>query len=312
MSEATRRKLAAMLADGKAPKKDRPGLVDDAARLAEAGRYGDKIVAHITPEEAALLKARGGSGTINPRTGLHEFYDSSYDGGGQGNQDNSIGGGGFASDSTGGAAPGAGAMPGEDRATAPNINDFAPSFGQGGVDQTFAMLGEDRVSVPNYGVNMGPNAIAGAQAGGMLGNRLGEKIDNVVSNPVATGINTLASFALGPLGTINSISGFFGGPTLGGALTAAGRAATNYSGADETRDTSPSGDKGGLNDGDSRGGNQSMASGSGGPLAQQPSALAQALMGNTPFNQGRKTFGSLVESFDPNGRRYVSPWAYRG
>ena len=32
------------------------------------------MLAHINPQEAALLKARGGSGTINPRTGLREFF----------------------------------------------------------------------------------------------------------------------------------------------------------------------------------------------------------------------------------------------
>ena len=42
--------------------------------LASQGRYGDTMLAHINPEEAALLKARGGSGTINPQTGLPEFY----------------------------------------------------------------------------------------------------------------------------------------------------------------------------------------------------------------------------------------------
>jgi hypothetical protein len=33
------------------------------------------MLAHITPREAAMLKARGGSGTINPDTGLPEFDD---------------------------------------------------------------------------------------------------------------------------------------------------------------------------------------------------------------------------------------------
>ena len=45
------------------------------ADLAQYGRYGDTMLAHITPEEAALLKARGGSGTINPVTGLPEFWN---------------------------------------------------------------------------------------------------------------------------------------------------------------------------------------------------------------------------------------------
>jgi len=42
--------------------------------LASKGRYGDTMLAHVNPEEAALLKARGGAGTINPQTGLREFW----------------------------------------------------------------------------------------------------------------------------------------------------------------------------------------------------------------------------------------------
>ena len=51
----------------------------DVAQLAEMirrfGRGEDKILAHITPEEAAMLKEQGGSGTINPMTGLPEFQE---------------------------------------------------------------------------------------------------------------------------------------------------------------------------------------------------------------------------------------------
>jgi hypothetical protein len=50
------------------------GLADVASYLASQGRNGDKMLAHITPEEAQLLKSRGGSGTINPTTGLPEFF----------------------------------------------------------------------------------------------------------------------------------------------------------------------------------------------------------------------------------------------
>ena len=42
--------------------------------LASKGRYGDTMLAHINPEEAALLKSMGGAGTVNPQTGLPEFY----------------------------------------------------------------------------------------------------------------------------------------------------------------------------------------------------------------------------------------------
>ena len=44
-----------------------------AALLQSKGRKGDTILAHINPREAALLKARGGSGTRNPETGLMQF-----------------------------------------------------------------------------------------------------------------------------------------------------------------------------------------------------------------------------------------------
>lgn len=50
------------------------GLADVAKYLAAQGRNGDSILAHITPSEARLLKAMGGSGTINPETGLPEFF----------------------------------------------------------------------------------------------------------------------------------------------------------------------------------------------------------------------------------------------
>ena len=51
---------------------DLPSL---AQMLSRKGRNGDSILAHITPKEAALLKAHGGSGTRNPETGLLEYFD---------------------------------------------------------------------------------------------------------------------------------------------------------------------------------------------------------------------------------------------
>jgi len=45
--------------------------------IAKQGQRGDTLLAHINPAEAALLQALGGAGTINPRTGLLQFYDSS-------------------------------------------------------------------------------------------------------------------------------------------------------------------------------------------------------------------------------------------
>lgn len=58
------------------------GLKALAQELPKYGRMGDTMVAHINPQEAALLKSMGGSGTINPTTGLPEFGMFGIGGGG--------------------------------------------------------------------------------------------------------------------------------------------------------------------------------------------------------------------------------------
>jgi hypothetical protein len=58
------------------------GLKTLAKQLPKYGRHGDTMVAHINPQEAAMLKAMGGSGTINPTTGLPEFGMFGIGGGG--------------------------------------------------------------------------------------------------------------------------------------------------------------------------------------------------------------------------------------
>ena len=51
----------------------RGGLARSARSLQAMGRSGDTILAHINPREAEVLKRMGGSGTVNPNTGLMEF-----------------------------------------------------------------------------------------------------------------------------------------------------------------------------------------------------------------------------------------------
>jgi hypothetical protein len=43
--------------------------------VSSMGRYGDTMLAHITPAEARLLTKLGGSGTENPQSGLKEFFN---------------------------------------------------------------------------------------------------------------------------------------------------------------------------------------------------------------------------------------------
>jgi len=54
---------------------------EDMQRLASYGRNGDTMLAHINPQEAALLKSMGGAGTTNPKTGLPEFFGRNQIGG---------------------------------------------------------------------------------------------------------------------------------------------------------------------------------------------------------------------------------------
>jgi hypothetical protein len=70
--------------------------------LARAGRGHDNRITNLIPAESALLKRHGGSGAVNPRTGLVE-YDDSDDDGNTGNTSN-------AGENTGGmsGAPGSG------------------------------------------------------------------------------------------------------------------------------------------------------------------------------------------------------------
>lgn len=80
------KKIARLL---KADIQETSDLKSIAAMLAGKGRGGDTMLAHITPKEVSLLKEAGGAGTVNPDTGLLEFYDwtgtggtiSGYDGG---------------------------------------------------------------------------------------------------------------------------------------------------------------------------------------------------------------------------------------
>jgi hypothetical protein len=50
------------------------GLADAAKALQAKGRNSDTMLAHINPQEAQMLRRAGGLGTINPYTGLPEYF----------------------------------------------------------------------------------------------------------------------------------------------------------------------------------------------------------------------------------------------
>jgi hypothetical protein len=61
----------AQAAQALSPHAGEPGIGD---MLAQQGRNGDTMMAHVNPQEMQLLQAVGGSGTINPATGQPEFF----------------------------------------------------------------------------------------------------------------------------------------------------------------------------------------------------------------------------------------------
>jgi hypothetical protein len=90
--------------------------------LAARGTHGDTILAHINPQEARLLHSMGGVGTINPKTGARQFYDTQGADGGSastGNNDTGMG------DGSGGLGGGVGGALGD------AIDSVSGNFGQG-------------------------------------------------------------------------------------------------------------------------------------------------------------------------------------
>jgi len=121
------KKLARLL---RADIQETSDLKSIAKTLAGKGRGGDTLLAHITPKEVELLKEAGGAGTVNPDTGLLEFYDwtgtggtiSGYDGSTPSYQSAPASSGGYY-DSLPAATPG---VYGAD--TASNYYQFAPDI----------------------------------------------------------------------------------------------------------------------------------------------------------------------------------------
>lgn len=137
-----------------------------ARRLAAHGRNGDTMLAHINPREAKKLKKDGGAGTINPHTGLPEFYDmgpgGSNEGGGAaggfgGGGVNDIGGGvGNAADTAGlgGVGPGLGFSPDQ-------MNMAAASSPTGVAGSTSAGLNAATGGMAGLGSGIGPGVTSG-------------------------------------------------------------------------------------------------------------------------------------------------------
>lgn len=171
-----------------------------AQKLGNMGRDGDTIVAHINPREAAILKAMGGSGSINPKTGLIEFR---------------VGGGGASSNSDGqGNAGGRGGSAGSNSAGG---RSGSASSSSGGSHVGGNGLGGALGSVANAIGGIANAAAAAGRVGSAIGRGMSNPSDkggqrataqdarNATAAREATHANSQAGFFANPLDQINDI-----------------------------------------------------------------------------------------------------------
>ena len=223
-----------------------------------AGRGGDTLLAHITPREAAILKALGGSGNINPRTGLPMFSDadSGGDTGEAGGADAGSAGTGGGSDSDAAGSGSADTSGGQGNTPSDNYGD---AFGVGSQE---AQDVPGTSSMGTYGSGMFSDNLGGPQGpyGSIFDGGIGE-----------FGRSQLASFQTDPMGYLaglapnpSTVIGYLLGalsPIPGGSLLGAwaGKKAGEYGFSQPTAEdlaslTGTGNEMGGGGDGGTTGG----------------------------------------------------------
>lgn len=234
-AQAVARKAAAKVtARNEVAKRFTPTQLRQAGRqMAQDGINGDTIVAHIGPAEAALLKQRGGVGTINPRTGLPQYYDQGTDGsnqgGGQGDTGTTGGDGGFGGGNSGGNGMGQDEGHGEYGPGAPgsvgNNGMMGNAVGANGqLSQASGLSQLDKAAVgATSSIGMGPGAMTGINASQDIMNGVTPGFADMALDKF--GIGNPGGFlgSNGALSGASMIGGLLAGPP--GAAAAAGLAA---------------------------------------------------------------------------------------
>lgn len=190
----------------------------DPRMLAQLGRNGDTMIAHISPHEALALRMMGGAGTINPMTGLPEFWDDGgNDPGGVGGDTGSTGYGG-----DGGAAPAGGEVSDDYSDVSVSFEGIdQPGVTVGPVDQTgfYSGIMDDYLTIGTLknvpgafleqygpvigGLAAGPlgyGAVSAMQGKGkQAGVGIGSTIGGMIAGPIGMGLGALAGYGLGGL-----------------------------------------------------------------------------------------------------------------
>jgi hypothetical protein len=181
-----------------------------ASLLQQYGRNGDTMLAHINPKEAMLLDRVSGGGSMNPMTGMPEFFDGDADADPEGDSQGSVG------DDPGLGSPSADPDPPGDAPSDVGAEIDMMSLGllEGVVDPDVSLglvdgaLGQETSEETGLFSGIGSLFTKGFDA---LGNYVSYTLNNPISSLVNTAINLnpfgLAANALSMATSGRSIAG---------------------------------------------------------------------------------------------------------
>jgi hypothetical protein len=186
------------------------GLAEAGRKIASHGRGGDTMLAHINPREAQILSHLGGGGTINPHTGLPEYFSlKSFLGAVLPIALNFI-------------VPGAGAA-------------LGATLGASGIGAS--LLGNALIGGASSALS-GGNALQGALLGGIgggLNNAIGSSINNSLGlNLGANSQNLLGAAVTGGASGAATGKGFLAGATQGALGQMAGNTISGLGGSPDS------------------------------------------------------------------------------
>lgn len=166
------------------------------------GRRGDSMLAHVNPREAAMLRQMGGSGGINPATGLREFAPASKKEGGFGG--GSLGGG-TASKGSGAKSSGVGTVGAADVSRSGGTSIGKAGTTEGGKPTKTGgtttggtttgggyanpAIGSEAAAIGHMGVDQASTGYSGDVAAG-IGGALGSAFGGI-GTAIGTGIGSL-------------------------------------------------------------------------------------------------------------------------
>tara|TARA_R110002020_G_scaffold107818_4_gene250194 strand:- start:4623 stop:5768 length:1146 start_codon:yes stop_codon:yes gene_type:complete len=166
-----------------------------ASLLQQYGRNGDTMLAHINPREAMLLDRVSGGGSMNPMTGMPEFFASdddqeADDTGGANDEDGGVGGEDDADAAAADADAAASAAAAGASQTDGEMDDFAPSTG--GINSPSVLGG---AYADEFAMSMSPASGLGAigDSGELDSSLTDEDFTNGTRTAADMGIGTLAS-----------------------------------------------------------------------------------------------------------------------